>query len=606
MRVKGKNTFSKLEEYIERNEKWCILALMLFSAVFLVAPFWGVYPLHTTTDELGAIVGAATWAGYDWSGVIPRSGYYGFGYYALFAPLFALHLSPIAIYRIILIVTRVLRGCVISGTVYYIGKHYFKFSSKVLLMLLTFICTLPMYADMDGTIVNDIILEAVLWLIILLQCKLVEHMSNPRKCVLVGCGYVAACAYATLLHTRAIVIIIASFMTMMGVLIYKRNKTLLLAILTLPAAGVLKVFIKSYQSSVWSSSGSGLTNASVTVHTDFSIFDIDTWIIWFDILVGNVTVQTLLTGGLFLAAVVVALKYLCGVIFCKKESESVYVNMVLIMTILCMGAVFVAFFVSDWFMGMYETWGTDKMGVDNAYKGLCYVRYWNVFAMPFVFTGCYLIQKREVSTWIKAFVGWFGALLAAFSLCVVPLVKNHSAASTFLCKFLTKPNEKITQSFYYKCILICIVILLITCVVYYVKRNYVLALLPILIMMVIGYGNANKFYNENVNKSVSSMVLASYKQKCLLEEANIKIDKVYAVDKRKTDPNWYLFSVLQFYFYEHTVQEELPKEMGDYDIIVTRKPDAAIAEDYPNLQCYVLDDNEVWYTELDLIGVRPE
>ena len=101
------------------------------------------------------------------------------------------------------------------------------------------------------------------------------------------------------------------------------------------------------------------------------------------------------------------------------------------------------------------------------------------------------------------------------------------------------------------------------------------------------------------------MVRASYEQKCLLEDANINIDKVYAVDNRKVDPNWYIFSALQFYFYEHTVVEGLPEKMGDYDVIVTQKPDMAIAARYPDLYCYVLDDNEVWYTELDLIGVKP-
>ena len=101
------------------------------------------------------------------------------------------------------------------------------------------------------------------------------------------------------------------------------------------------------------------------------------------------------------------------------------------------------------------------------------------------------------------------------------------------------------------------------------------------------------------------MVLASYDEKCQLEDAEVNIGQVYAFDDRKKDSNWYIFSVLQFYFYEYRIEDEYPKEMQADDIIITYGRSEKIESDFPQLKCYQLDDNEVWYTDLDLIGYRP-
>jgi len=595
---------SKIEEFISKNEKLCVIVMMLFSALFLAYPFFDVYPLHTTTDEMGAIVGAASWAGYDWSGVIDRSGYYGFGYYSLFAPLFMLKLSPIAIYRTILIVTRVIRAVVIFGVTYYIGRYYFKFSSKSLLMLISFICTLPFFADMDGTIVNDIIIEAVLWLVMLMQCKVIEYIDKPRKCIFYGCIYVGVCVYTMLLHTRAVVVVIASFITMLGVLVFKKKKALLTIFLMIPVAYIVQQLIGIYQNQIWISAGGELTNASVSVASNLNLLDINTWIIWLDILIGNITVQMLLTGGLFLGAIVAVIRYIY-ILVVEKKSESIYVNTILTTSIMCIGAIILGLFVSNWFSVMYATWEIDPGEYAYAYKGLCYVRYWNVFAMPFMFTGLYLLQKCEAEKWIRAFICVAASLIFAFIRVVVPLLDLNKAVSMFLYKFLTSINEERNQAFYYKCIIIFIIVLMASVIMYRLKKNYVYVLAPIVLMMMIGYNNSNAYYNAKINDSISNMVLASYEQKCLLEDNSVEIGRVYAIDNRKADSNWYIFSVLQFYFYEYRIEDDYPMYLESNDVIITTRRNSEIEKTYPTLHCYMLDDNEVWYTELDLVGIEP-
>ncbi len=605
MRKPQKELIVKIEKYIAEHEKRCVIGMMILSALILSASFWNVYPLHTTTDELGAIVGAASLAGYDWSGVIGRSGYYGFGFYGLFAPLFMLELSPILIYRIILVSTRIIRGCAIYSIAYYLGNHYLKFSSKFLLMQISFICTLPLYATKDGTIANDLVLEILFWVVILLVCKMTEYIDNAKKCMFYSILYIISAAYSCTLHTRAYVLVIASFLAILGVLIYKKKKAMLISVLLIPIVLFVNQGIKFYQNEIWAATENGLNNTTVKLTTSLDLLDKDTWLIWANMIIGHISVQTLLTGGLFMVAVVLVIRYLYLTIAKREHSEPIYVNVILAITVLSMGAAMAAFMVSDWFQGMYGTWTTSQRGSSYAYKALCYVRYWNVFGGPFLLLGTYFLQKSDIAKHCKSIVGWSAFVLTCFVTGVVPIAGKNYQAAVFLFKFLTKAGERKDAAFFYKAIFMFLVVAILCAIIYYRKRVVAWAMVPILLFMVMGYNNSNTYYNKAVQDSISSMVLSSYEQKCLLEEANIEIDKVYAVDNRKVDLNWYIFSVLQFYFYEHTVQEELPEEMGAYDIIVTRKPDMAIAKKYPNVECYVLDDNETWYTELDLIGVNP-
>lgn len=595
----------KIEKFMEEHEALTVIGMMLIVSIILSLSFFDAYPLHTTTDELGAIVGAASLAGYDWSGVIDRSGYYGFGYYSLFAPLFKMHLSPIVIYRIILIVTRVLRGSIISGIVYYVGNRYYKFTSKLELILLSIICIFPLHPLNSANIINDVILDVFFWIILLSLCKIVEHVEKAGKCIKWVFIYIAITFWSAFLHTRALVMIIASGLVLLGILLYKRKFQLLLSILVVPMAGFSKVLINNYQKDIWEKSGEGLRNASVSVATHFSLGNLETWEIWLDILIGHLSVQSLLTGGLFLLAIVATLKYFYRIIVQKQAEGNVYINIVLAASILSMGAALAAFMVSNWFTDMYNTWDTVEMGKAYCYKALCYVRYWNIFAMPFLLTGVYLAGKKGYRDCIRTSLYVWIIVLLGFIEMVVPIIQTNSSAASFLYTYLTDRTEQVSEQFYYKCILFCMVFVGCSLVIYCSKKNRKWAMLPIVLLMLIGYNQANENYNKNIMEQVSSMVLSSYRQKCCLEASGVDIGEIYAFDDRKIDSNWHIFSVLQFYFYEYRIEDEYPVALGDNDIIITYGRSEKIETDFPQLNCYKLDSNEVWYTNIKLTGYAP-
>lgn len=597
--LKNSSITKVINNFIEKHQIVTVFLAILIVGFTLSVDFFKSYPLHTTTDELGAIVGAATWAGYDWSVVINKSGYYGFGYYALFAPLFKLQLSPILIYRIILIVTRFLRSGVIISISYFIGKHYFEAVSNVRLILLSMICTIPLHPNNDANIINDVILDVLLWIIILTVCRIVEYIENIDKCIKWTIVYAVASFFSCFLHTRAIVMVIASFLTLMGVFLYKKKKVLFCTGVVIPLFLLAKIIIKRYQDAIWINADKGLGNTSVSVASGLKLTDIQTWKIWFDMIIGHISVQMILTGGLFILAIVVFVKYLY-IVITKKETENIYVNIVLAISALCIVAVFSAFLVSNWFIKMYNTWNTDDKGNIYSYKAMCYVRYWNVFAMPFLYTGVYLTFKERYRDCIKKAIYIGSFFIVVFIEVVVPIVKTNSNAGSFLYTYLTYRGEKVTAQFYYKAILICVLFTVISILFSRKKMSREWAILPILILMFIGYHWANHNYNEYIKERVSSMVMSSYEEKCELEKKGVKLGRVYVYDDRKEDSNWNIYSVLQFYLYEYKIEVDYPKDVRNDDVIITYKRSEKLENDFPQLRCYQLDDNEVWYTYMDL------
>ena len=598
----------KINCFIHRHEPFCVIMMMAASSAALFHPFFTVYPLHSTTDELGTIIGAASLAGYDWSGVINRSGYYGFGYYSLFAPLFAMHLSPIIIYRMILIITRILRGSTISGIAYYIGRHYYKFPSKISLIMLSFIVTFPMHPLNFANIINDIVLDIFLWAIILSVCKIAEYVEEPLKCARWIFAYGAFVLWALFLHTRAVVMLIASLIVLLLLSFTKRKKIILFTLLAIPLAILSNTFISIYQQRIWAETGKDLGNATVAIPKNIPINDPKAWKIWFDMIIGHFGVQTLLTGGLFLLAVVVVIKYLINVIINKKMAEIQYINIALAISILSMGAVFAAFITSNWFMGMYETWDTVKAEhvYIYTYKAMCYVRYWNVFSGPFLFTAICLLGKKNYKDCIIKSAAISVILFGAFANRVIPIIQNHGDAASFLATYKTVPDEPVTAQFYYKCILLCALSAIFAILFYCSKKLKAGALLPTIILIVVGYHWANKNFNSIVTDRISNMVLASYEEKCNLEDAGVSIGHIYAYDDREKNTNWYIFSVLQFYFYEYRIEDNYPATMMENDVIITYARNSKIEKDFPELLCYRLDDNEVWYTNIELIGYLPQ
>lgn len=584
-----------------KNEKLKLLLIMGISYALYIIGIVGSMPLHTSTDELGAIVGAATLAGRDWSGVIENSGYYGFGYYTFFFWLFKVTNSPDTIYRIIICSTAFLRVLIIP-IAYYIAKNYLGIRNEKILIFSSMLMSW-MYSSSIGTISNEYILELLSWLIILLICKVIECQNYKLKREILSFALIFVCFYSLLIHTRALTLIIAILVTLLGYSVYKRKLNMFAFI----AVGIGLVYIVAnkiinlYQNDIYGITGQTLRNSTVEVASNVKLFDLEVWSVWFHMLLGLLNTEILVTGGFFLVSIVAFIMYIINLYKKRYMYNNEYCNIILSISVLCMGAVICAFLLSNWFTGILECWNQEGENNSYAYKGLTYIRYWNVFLPPFILCSISILEHLNFNKIINIAATLYSVIQFAYIGMIIPIIqRNVSAASPFFGLTGYSFGDEITRDTYFYAMIISIMMFICIFILERTKYKQYIWLLLVVFML---FQQENKIFNYDldVKKRISEMVDASYEMKCSLENKNIVINNIYAYDTSgQKDNNWKIYSIVQFYFNEYTIRMNLPDEIKVADIIIATEEVQEIEQKYKDIKCYVLDNNEVWYTYLDL------
>lgn len=592
-------------EKMKRNvwyEKYMVMLLMLTAYAFLLIGVVKSNPMHTTSDELGGLAGAAYYAGLDWSGVISNSGYYGFGYYSFFFWLFKITDSPFVIYKVITLITVLFRVLIIP-IAYCISKRYLRIGEGLYLYLLSFLMPF-LHTSTVGIISNEYILEFLIWFILLLMCKQMSA-SNFKESFFYSLGLIGVCFYSLFIHTRALTMLIAISIVYFAYGIVKKNKWSIVII-----SGIFFVYYLSknligiYQKNVYALSGGEVRNGRITVNHSFSFLDKNVWDIWFRMLVGMIETESIITGGLFLIGIVTVIYYLLHLLKKRNSILSLQGNMILVVTILCMGATIVAFLVSDWFGGMLKTWGIPEAAREYGYKGLTYVRYWNVYVPPFLMCVFAVFPQLPYKRIINISIIVITVVNVLFINKLIPLVKYNNGCASFLYGIghYEKPFF-VSEEFYFKCIAISLIATLFALVAVRTKfSQYILIIFTVYMMAF--HLNEQVEYNLTIKEQISSKITASYYKKCELEKQKIEFGTIYLNDETSgMDTNWKIYSVAQFYFNRYTLQMELPHEIEENDIIISTNRSQVVEETFNDINCYVLDDNEIWYTYLNIVDL---
>ena len=583
---------------IVKHEKIKVSLLMLIAYIFLLIGVINSYPLHTSTDELGGIVGAAHFAGLDWSGIISNGGYYGFGYYSLFFWIFKITDSPLIIYRVIISITALIKVMIIPIS-YYILKNYLHVNSGYIYIIAFMMPFL--HTSTVGAISNEYILELTLWLVIFLTCKIVENMNN-WKLIIYSILLIFTCLYSLFIHTRALTLIIALILVFTIYGIIDRNKKVIFIVNGIIISYFIsKKIIELYQNSIYKISGSEIRNGSVVVNLGFNLLDKNTWDVWFHMIVGLIGTESIITGGLLILGIVTVTWYLIYLFKIKRDILGIQGNMILAITVLCIGATIVAFCVSDWFAGMLATWGQEGASKNYAYKGLAYVRYWNIYVPPFIMCIIALLSKVNYKKIINISLLCLVVLYVLYIYAIIPLAKDNMSCASFLFGIGHYKNGfEVSADYYLKCIAISFAFTIIAYVIAQTKYIYY-ALFPFIILMLFFHINEQTEYNIEVKKQISEKITSSYNEKCKLDKQGIKIGTIYLNDETSgNDANWKIYSVAQFYFNRYTLQTQLPKVLEKNDIIISTNKSDIVESLYENINCYVLDNNEVWYTYINL------
>lgn len=601
----------KIKDII-KNEYILLILMMLGVEIFYLVDIFQTIPLHTTSDELGAMIAPAYLAGRDWSGVVSHSGYYGFGFFAFFFWVFKITSNPIIIYRIIII------GCSIQRIAqipiaYYIGKKYLSISNSTICVLMATLMPF-LHTTRVISVTNEYSIELIVWLDILLVLKMAEHCNKKSKGRVYTFLWVVLLVYSQTIHTRMQVLAIANIIVVLFISIKSKKRGIFIGVslfLVIFIGGV-KELIKIYQENIWGS-GENLRNASVKISSSFDIFSEKTWKVWGHMLLGMFDTMVLVFGGIFLLAVITFLFYFIDkvkkLILKQEIIEITYYDVVFMITILCMGATILAFLISSWGEGILRGWdsgGTSKEFF-YSFKGLTYIRYWEPYVAPFCFVSLArivigMLSKGKI---IAATVSGYAILQILFINFVVPLIeKNGNSLGPLRGISMYKMNETITKNHYMTAILIATSFFIVW-IILFVRNKYKFSWIVFISMLMFQYQYTVYQYDLPIQEKVSLMINASYEKICELKEEGYSFDNIYIYDAReKVDNNWTMYSISQFYLNEYTIIKGMPDELQENDLIISNKK----MEERKGMARYQLDENEIWYVNeenvLNLEGER--
>lgn len=582
--------------FIEKRR--ILLLMILFHAVICIGITMIGKPLHTTTDELGALVSSAKIAGLDWSGVIQNCGYYGFGWYWSFFWVFKITDNPFVIYQIIRVLTAILRIAIVP-IAYYISNNLFHNDEKDS-QILAFVAPMLCYSGL-GNLSNDIALETFFWILLLILCQFIHEEEMHKRFMLSGAILVIS-MYTLTIHTRALVpcIAIAILMVFFS-FFYKRYGLLFLVVLSVIFKYIIEKFIAIYQLEVWNNGGDKLRNATVIVKMPMNLFDPITWNVWLDMVLGMLSSEQMITCGVFAISEIVIVFFLYGIIFQRKKINVDYF-VFFVVPIMCIGAVILSLLFSGWATSMYDVWEKKDVNVYYAFKSLCNVRYWGVFASPLLFASLSWlfnhVEKMRIVLRYSLAIMIFNTIF--FSFVIIPLVnRNSDAASLFAGITGYKRGDNLDNNYYYCLVLIGLAIsVFVGFLLYIEKKQY--AIIALTILLCCEMYNKTFNYDLDVRGKVFAGIDASYKMKEVIENSNITIGDIYINESSDKDNNWKIYAVAQFYFNRYKVVDMIPENIKENDIIISTYEDSNILKKYKGITEYKMDNNEYWYTFLSI------
>ena len=223
----------------KKNISYKTLLIISFLGTFLVHILCNfcVPMIHFNPDELGAISGAAQLAGKDWTTLWGEvQAYYGVVFGSLCTPLFIFIKNPFILYQSLMAVMA-LGHSLIAPLTFNLLYKYFKIDSLKYCFIGS-VGTSFMVAWRASNVMNETPLLLCVWLVFYLILYLEK---NPEKKNLGTVLLVIVLAVSYLSHTRAVIIIIATVMTLMVYHIF--NKKSLINIRTFFFASILCVIV---------------------------------------------------------------------------------------------------------------------------------------------------------------------------------------------------------------------------------------------------------------------------------------------------------------------------------------------------------------------------
>lgn len=401
----------------------------LFFIVFIIQivtiPFFHIplFPDGINVLALGFMARGENWSQY----LIADGYYYKYGQMLLYFPFIYLIRNNIVLYRVLLSVNAVMVSfipvCVFEIMTKHLKSTDYKknFCVSLLVGLLPAVTLNSKYTWTESTML------LLPWLILLLLLKNTEADCSEKKKYFYSIFIAALQVYAYMLHTRGIVVLIATLLCVLFVRIILKNKNIKLIpyfVITVLLCVVDLKFGKIFRNILYEGTENLAGGTLGIINKEFivNLFSLSGFKILGEEILGWLFASVTGTFGLVgLGLVVSVIILLC---FMEWEKQPKQVLIIVVFSFLCMIgslALGTVFFFSD-------IYSVDGVNIANRGDKLIYARYLNPASVCTSFIGLYYIFiKNKFWTSKRLFYGIISfVLLHGFFLSVIAERINHT------------------------------------------------------------------------------------------------------------------------------------------------------------------------------------
>lgn len=360
----------------------CIIFLCVFTVKTIFNMLLFVLVQNTGGDEIGTIAGATLLANIDWSEVISKTSYYGFGYSIFMTPVFWFFEEPYIIYHILLEYNAVCLGA--SAVICYMILTKAFMITNELEKIIVSIASVVFVGSLSSTnfITNECAIILILWILLYLLVLLHIRKNENRNMIALSILLGFTLSYGLLIHTRVLFFWGAAFIYIFTYWLIKRKFVVHIpSLIVTLATGYLftRGLTKYVQNTLWLASGSELNNSIEKIGVGFKnylyILSWDGIKAFINTVIGQVYGMFNLTGGLmaiFLALICILVSHL--IITLVKREKIIIKNEIWVTLGVTVVILFAALFIIIDLGALKKT----IIAVENnrESKWYLYVRYW--------------------------------------------------------------------------------------------------------------------------------------------------------------------------------------------------------------------------------------
>ena len=553
-----------IKEFVKRNKS----ELLIFGISLLVKSCYYVFlpGIVSTTgaDEIGTIAGGAFFAGFDWSPVVSRTLYYGFGYSAWTAPLFLLGLNPGALHICLLFYNAIcLSFC--GVLCYRILTRMFELENPVVCVFISLASIFSPINMADSNIAyNESMLFLINWVVLYLLLDMTksggESGGNVKKSLLLS----AILCYGFIVHTRIIFTLGAVCVYLVCQYIMTRKRILNWRAFV-PAFAVFlfaaRMAVDLVQVALWKKGDVPLTNSVESLGGLYEnilfLFSASGLKEWLRTIIGQAHSMLIFSGGILMVLFACVAVVVCLLTLPKTRRETW--DMLRENRLLFLGVVFtVSILVASVAL-------TALSNIENIrIKVYLYQRYWAVVAGPALAVALTVLYRFKQSKEL-----WYSTIAVSALLCigfvfkVAPMYQDVPANSsgvytTYLGLCLLKPGDLLNGS---DLVIITTVAVVISFFVFFLwKREKYARSLSVLICFFLYCATYAAVFVQIPNANASRSQFAD--TRAFFEKLAIS-----SKDYPRVYSNIEGFSLLnlQYTFYEHTID---PEELCDLAVVI--------------------------------------